>query len=155
YEVNYCTRWRVHVPRQQLLNDFIEYLEVEKNASTYTVNFYEQDIRLLYQFMEHEHIVDLNDVNEQTVRVFLTELYNRKLSRKTVSRTLSCLRSFYKYLEKDAIIERNPFMHIPLPKQEQHIPEFFYMEELAPLFNVSDLSTALGQRDQAILELFY
>src|SRR5699024_1672122 len=83
------------------------------------------------------------------------ELYNRKLSSKTVSRTLSCLRSFYKYLEKDAIIERNPFMHIPLPKQEQHIPEFFYMEELAPLFNVSDLSTALGQRDQAILELFY
>lgn len=139
----------------KFLKKFIEYLEVEKNASKYTIEFYERDIVTFFQFLEKEHISDLQDVDQQTVRVFLTELYDRKLSRKTVSRILSCLRSFYKFLEKDASISNNPFIHIPLPKQEKHIPDFFYEEELAQIFQVCDSSTPLGQRDQAILELLY
>lgn len=139
----------------KLLQNFIEYLEVEKNASELTVNFYEQDVLKFYQFLHNEGVTTLNDVDQQTVRVFLTELYSQKLSRKTVSRTLSCLRTFYKFLEKDTLIDKNPFIHIPLPKQEQNIPEFFYQEELAKIFKVNDLSTPLGQRDQAILELLY
>lgn len=141
--------------KEQLLTNFIEYLEVEKNASEYTIHFYKQDLHMFFQFLENEHIDHITDVDAQTVRIFLTELYERKLSRKTVSRTLSCLRSFYKFLEKDSLIETNPFIHIPLPKQEQYIPDFFYEEELAALFSVSDLSSPLGQRDQAMLELFY
>lgn len=137
------------------LEKFIEYLEVEKNASPYTIEFYEQDIVTFFQFLEREHILSLNDIDQQTIRVFLTELYNQKLSRKTVSRILSCLRSFYKFLEKDALVSNNPFIHVPLPKQEKYIPDFFYQEELAQLFKVSDISTPLGQRDQAMLELLY
>lgn len=137
------------------LEKFIEYLEVEKNASRYTIEFYERDIVTFLEFLEREHVSNLKDVDQQTIRVFLTELYKRKLSRKSVSRILSCLRSFYKFLEKDALVSNNPFIHIPLPKQEKYIPDFFYHEELAKLFQACDISTPLGQRDQAILELFY
>lgn len=137
------------------LKEFIQYLEVEKNASDYTVTFYTQDILLFAQFLENEAINDLSEVNEQTVRVFLTELYNRKLSRRSVSRTISCLRSFYSFLEIEQVIKQNPFIHIPLPKQDKYIPSFFYQEELSELFEVSDLTTPLGQRDQAVLELLY
>ncbi|MEI3610904.1 tyrosine recombinase XerC [Pseudogracilibacillus sp. SO30301A] len=137
------------------LKNFIQYLEVEKNVSDYTITFYTQDILLFAHFLENEAIRDLSEVDQQTVRVFLTKLYDRKLSRKSVSRTLSCLRSFFSFLEIEQIIEQNPFIHIPLPKQDKHIPSFFYQEELSELFEVSDLATPLGQRDQAVLELIY
>ena len=137
------------------LEQFIEYLEIEKNASNYTVTFYKQDIQLFYQFLNREGLETLQEVTAQTVRIFLTELYNRKLSRKSVSRTLSCLRSFYKFLERNRVIANNPFVHVPLPKQTKNLPTFFYEEELSELFEVSDVTTPLGQRNQAILEVIY
>lgn len=137
------------------LKRFIEYLQVEKNASDYTITFYQSDLQLFFQFLVKEEVKDITDVDPMVVRLFLTELYKRKLSRKSVSRTLSCLRTFYKFLEKDHVIERNPFIHIPLPKQDKRIPSFFYLKELSELFEVSDLTTPLGQRNQALLEVFY
>src|SRR5690625_3873067 len=137
------------------LQQFIQYLKVEKNASDYTVMFYEKDLQMFLHFLKGEGLENITDINPLVVRVFLTELYKRKLSRKSVSRTLSCLRTFFKYLEKDCIVEQNPFIHIPLPKQDKRIPTFLYQEELQLLFEVSDVSTPLGQRDQALLEMMY
>lgn len=137
------------------IKKFLEYLVVEKNASDYTVTFYKRDLHLFLQFLESEGIKEITEVDQITVRVFLTKLYDRKLSRRSVSRKLSCLRTFYKYLERDYVIERNPFIHIPLPKQDEPIPTFLYMEELSELFEVSDISTPIGQRDQALLEVLY
>src|SRR5699024_878610 len=83
------------------------------------------------------------------------DLYAKKLSRKSVSRTLSCLRSFFSFLERENKIELNPFLHIPLPKQDQYIPDFFYEKELNELFRINDVTTSIGQRNQALLETFY
>ena len=138
-----------------MLQQFMEYLETEKNASEYTITFYRKDINVFFSFLEVEGIDTLKDVDHQTVRVFLTELYKKRLSRRSVSRTLSCLRSFYTFLEKNEKISQNPFIHISLPKQTKRIPNFFYTEELSELFEASDVTTALGQRDQAILETIY
>lgn len=137
------------------IQQFLAYLHVEKNASDYTIQFYKSDLSIFSNFLKKEGITALTDVNPATVRIFLTELYDRKLSRKSVSRTLSCLRSFYMYLEKDRIVESNPFTHITLPKQEVRIPNFFYEEELSQLFHISDLTTAIGQRNQALIETLY
>ncbi len=137
------------------IQQFLAYLHVERNASNYTIQFYRADLTLFETFLSKEHIQDVHDVTPLTVRVFLTELYNRQLSRTSVSRTLSCLRSFYTFLEKDYGLIQNPFAHIPLPKQDERIPSFFYEEELSELFTVSDSSTALGQRNQALLEILY
>ena len=137
------------------IQQFLAYLHVERNASNYTIQFYRADLTLFETFLSKEHIKDVHDVTPLTVRVFLTELYNRQLSRTSVSRTLSCLRSFYTFLEKDYGLIQNPFAHIPLPKQDERIPSFFYEEELSELFTVSDSSTALGQRNQALLEILY
>src|SRR5699024_5339226 len=51
--------------------------------------------------------------------------------------------------------ESNPFLHIPLPKQDKPIPDFFYAQELEELFSISNLDTTMGQRDQALLEVLY
>jgi len=137
------------------LEQFINYLKVEKNASTYTVTFYTQDVEMFISFLNKERIMEVNEVDQTTIRLFLTELYKRNLSRKSVSRTISCLRTFYKFLEKENVTDKNPFIHIHLPKQAKLIPSFFYVEELEELFQVNDLTTPAGQRDQALLETLY
>ncbi len=103
----------------------MEYLQIEKNASPYTLRFYEDDLDSFFSFLKEENLHDLRDINQHDIRIFLTNLYNKKMSRKTVSRMLSCLRSFYRFLEREAIVPDNPFIHVSLPKEEKRIPSFF------------------------------
>ena|SRR5690625_1712022 len=144
-----------------LMNDtniqqaFIEYMQIEKNASPNTVIHYRKDLKTFNSFLQIEGHIQYNEVNHQVVRLFLTFLYDQKLSRRSVSRTISSLRSFYKYLEREKYVATNPFINVKLPKTSQSIPTFLYEEELEKLFEVSDLSDPLGQRNQAILELLY
>ncbi|SHF51321.1 tyrosine recombinase XerC [Ornithinibacillus halophilus] len=137
------------------LNSFITYLKIEKNASPYTIEYYKNDLEKLFSFLNTEGIASLNDVDHKVIRVFLTFLYEQQLSRRTVSRNISTLRSFFSFLEREEIIDTNPVNHISLPKTEKNIPGFFYTEELEKLFEANDTSTPLGQRNQAILELLY
>lgn len=134
---------------------FKEYLQIEKNASFYTVKYYLNDLENFYQFLKGEGIENLTDVGHQTVRVFLTSLYDRKLSRRTVSRLISSMRSYYRFLEREGKVISNPFLQVTLPKAAKPIPGFMYEEELAKLFEVSDMCDPLGQRNQALLETFY
>lgn len=148
--------WSEIVPSiSNQINRFVTYLSIEKNASDYTITFYRKDIIHFSHFLEAENISCLSEVTYQDVRHFLTKLYERKLSRKTVSRILSSLRTFFKYLEREEVVQKNPFARIPLPKQEKLIPDFFYERELSELFQVNDIATPLGQRNQALLELLY
>lgn len=139
----------------QLRMNFLDYLKIEKNASPYTMKFYNTDIQAFLLFLKTENVNELKDVDNLVVRVFLTQLYDRNLSRRSVSRILSCLRSFYSFLEREGLVRLNPFLHVNLPKQATLIPSFFYEEELAELFKVNDLTSPLGQRNQAILEVLY
>ncbi|MFA1818580.1 tyrosine recombinase XerC [Virgibacillus oceani] len=134
---------------------FTEYLQIEKNASPYTVKYYLNDLDNYFEFLARETITELQSIDQQTVRVYLTDLYEQQLSRRSVSRKVSTLRTFYKFLEREEMIENNPFLHIKLPKTEKSIPNFLYKEELEELFGVNDLTDPLGQRDQAMLEILY
>ncbi len=130
-------------------------MQIEKNASPYTVKYYQNDLEIFFRFLQGEGIVDLRDVDQKVVRIYLTMLYNNQLGRRSVSRKISTLRSFYKYLERENIFLSNPFVHISLPKTEKPIPGFLYKQELEKLFDVNDLGEPTGQRDQALLELLY
>ncbi|WP_080876314.1 tyrosine recombinase XerC [Oceanobacillus timonensis] len=137
------------------MDEFIAYLQIEKNASPYTVQYYRTDLETFGAFMQREEVNDLKDVSYREVRVFLTELYQDGLSRRSVSRKISSLRSFYRFLERENFVTENPFSQLSLPKSEKPVPGFLYEEELEKLFCVSDVQTDLGQRDQALLEILY
>lgn len=138
-----------------LINEFKIYLKIEKNASHYTVQYYLDDLKVFFNFLESEEIKTVKKVDSSIVRLFLTSLHESKLSRKSISRKISCLRTFFKFLEREKKVHTNPFMHVTLPKSEQNLPGFLYEEELNKLFDVSDLDLPLGQRDQALLEVLY
>ena len=131
------------------------YLKIEKNVSPYTLKYYNQDLDNFNTFLAQEHILSYRDVDNRVVRIYLTNLYQNKLSRKSVARKISSLRTFFKYLERENILTGNPFLTITLPKAEQTLPHFLYQEELNELFKTSDLTSSIGQRNQALLELMY
>jgi integrase/recombinase XerC len=134
---------------------FIEYLQIEKNYSQYTIEHYQHDIKEFLMFMSEQAIPNLKTVEYPDVRVFLTMLFEKKLARKSVARKISSLRSFFRFLLREEFVAENPFALVSIPKAEKKLPEFFYEEELQQLFEACDESTPLGQRNKALLELLY
>ncbi|MEH7730542.1 tyrosine recombinase XerC [Bacillus safensis] len=141
--------------KQRLVRLFIEYLQIEKNYSALTISGYTEAIEEFVRFMNIQGIDGFEEVSYQDTRIYLTEAYEKGLTRRTISKKVSALRSFYKFLLREQLVKENPFLLVSLPKQDKRIPSFLYEEELKELFTVSDVSTPLGQRNQAILELLY
>ncbi|PLR97285.1 tyrosine recombinase XerC [Bacillus sp. T33-2] len=134
---------------------FIEYLQIEKNYSQYTVEHYQRDISEFFMFMSEQAIHDIKDVQYSDVRIFLTKLYEQQLSRKYVARKISCMRSFYKFLLREKLVDDNPFSLVSIQKPGKRLPDFFYEEELSLLFDACEPQTPLGRRNRALLELLY
>src|SRR5699024_4279820 len=113
------------------------------------------DLESFFAFLDQEAISRLEDVDHKLIRIYLTWLYEKKMARRTVSRKISSLKSFYRFLERHNHVTENPFIYVNVPKAEKTIPGFLYMEELEKLFDVSDLEKPLGQRNQALIETLY
>ncbi|MEC2053794.1 tyrosine recombinase XerC [Peribacillus psychrosaccharolyticus] len=142
------------VSKEQALQLFVEYLQIEKNSSHYTIENYQRDIEEFFMFM-NEQGISFTSVEYFDVRLFLTGLYNRNLSKRSVARKTSCLRSFYKFLMREEIVTENPFGLVSLPKKDQMLPRFMYEEEINLLFSAISLDDTAGSRDLALLELLY
>ncbi|MDD3048523.1 MAG: tyrosine recombinase XerC [Bacilli bacterium] len=136
------------------MEKFLNYLNLQKNYSDYTSINYKVDILEFNEFLT-KHKLIFNNISYQDIRTYLMELYDLKYSRNTVSRKLSSLRSFYKYLSKEDIIKDNPFLLVSSPKKEKKLPKFLYYDQLEALFETPDINNALGQRDLLILEMLY
>lgn len=134
---------------------FIEYLQIEKNYSKYTVEYYQQDLSDFFMFMTEQAIESIEDVSYQDARIYLTKLHDQHLARRSIARKISALRSFYTFLLREEAVEENPFSLIKLPKAAHRLPDFFYEEEIRQLFDVCSGETPLEQRNHALLEILY
>lgn len=139
---------------KESLSNFLNFIIKQKNYSKNTSKNYEIDILEFFKYVEKEGFNYL-DVDYDFIKGYLMELYNRKLSRNSVARKLSSLRSFYKYLFNNELIKTNPFKYVKTPKKEKKLPRYLGVEELEVIFNTPDVSTSLGQRDRLILEVLY
>lgn len=139
----------------QYLEEYIRYLTYEKQYSKYTVINYESDILEFMDYLDQEGI-SLLKIDYSLIRGYLSYLFNEKKDNNTtVSRKISSLRGFYKYLSNNELIKNNPFRLVSLPKKSKHLPKYFYYNELEELFNSCNTKTPLGQRDELILEMLY
>ncbi len=158
----------------EVFNRYLDYLRAECNASVYTLRNYETDLRGtfkrgsgkgFFQFLVQNKITDFRDVNKQTIRDYLAWLVDQHIDKSSLSRKLSAIRSFYRYLLREGIIAECP---IPLsssgrrgersalsPKQEKKLPVFLTREEMLQMLSLPDTSSAEGLRDRAVLELLY
>lgn len=138
-----------------LLEKFINYIEIEKHYSFNTVKNYELDLETFLLFLNKENIDKINQVDYRIIRNYLNEMYKKKYAKKTISRNISSLRSFFKYLKRHSYINNNPMLLITNPKEDKKLPNFLYYNELENLLKAPDLNTSLGYRNALMIELFY
>lgn len=137
------------------LNEFLRTIQLEKNFSAHTVKGYEQDITQFLAFLNVEGINDLRDVEYLHARLYVTNLYNEKMSRATISRKISSIRTFFRFLNKEFGLDDSSFLSLYHPKKEKRLPNFFYEDELSRLFEANQGDDMKSVRNMALLELLY
>jgi integrase/recombinase XerC len=146
---------------QSEIGDFLNYLTYERNVATNTVTAYRDDLESFVSFLSDDYYtirrdeLDLKRVDHLTVRSYLAHLGRRKLARSSMARHLSALRSFFKFLMREGVVEANPARGVATPKREKHLPMVMQTADIALLLEQPDLDTPLGVRDLAWLELLY
>ncbi len=133
------------------IENFLGYLQYEKRFSKHTILNYQRDLCDFFKNINKQ----VKDVNLDDIRKFLRKLYDKKYSNKTISRKISALKSFFKYLEAENKITINPMALISNPKQEKKLPSFLNYNDLELLLKAPNLNTPGGQKDALILEMLY
>lgn len=136
------------------VDEFCDYLQFIKNYSIETCKSYRTNILEYFIYLNDQNINYLK-VKYSDIKGYLLYLNDKENINSTIARKISALRTFYKFLVNNGFLENNPFLSVRLPKKERKLPRFFSYNELEELFNVPDLTTALGQRDRLILEFLY
>lgn len=136
---------------EEAIQTLIDYLQVEKNASDHTVTAYTHDLR------DFAVVVQLapDSVTPLVIRQYLAKLVEKKVSRRTIARKLSSLRTFYRALSRTRSKAHTPAQWVRSPKLERKLPDFLYIDEMLALLSLPDLQTMAGIRDRALLELLY
>lgn len=139
------------------IEKFLTYLEKEKKYSKHTILSYEDDLNQLSAFLSRHFSEDyeLNQIDNLTIRLFLGELVDLKLAKKSIARKLSSVKSFFRYLTKLKIIRTNPAVNISSPKIPRNLPSFLDESSITKMMDLPDINTVTGLRDKAMLELLY
>lgn len=136
------------------INKFIEYLKYQRNYSDFTCNNYKKDLNEYNSFILSNKINYKNmDYNE--AKEYVIYLNKKNDAKSTISRKLSSLRTFYKYLVLNNKVESNPFLLVSSPKKEKRIPKFINYNNMEEILNVPNIKTKEGQRERVILEVLY
>ena len=141
---------------EQYPQRFLTYLPVDKACSGRTVTNYSKDLASFAAFWQQRTGKALlwEQVSSLDVRAYLAFLNEKGYARRTVARRISALRSFYKFLVRENILEVSPLAKVRSPKLEKKLPTFLEEVEVNELLTLPD-TKPLGRRDQAILELLY
>ncbi len=145
---------------KELVDKYLKYLEVERNASSHTVISYENDLNTFLQFTARSNSLEISEITAGEItrlhiRLWLGELSEQGLAKTSIARKVAALRSFFKYCFKRGHIERNPAHLLVVPKKEQPLPKTATLEDISRMMEAVPMDTVKGIQDRAILELFY
>lgn len=145
---------------KSLIETYIRYLKIERNASSHTITSYKNDLKSFLEFVGSElnkdaEEIDIKDINRLLIRLWLGELTEKGYSKSSLARKVAAIRSFFKYCFKRGHIDKNPAHLLVIPKKEKSLPKTVNVEDLSRLMDIVDDSNPNGIQDKAILELFY
>ncbi len=146
----------------QALDHFLHYLQMAKGVSQHTLRAYRLDLTAFGSFSLRECALEpcnqtlfFSHISKRTIRRYLACLYDKQAKTGTVLRHISALRSFYRHALREKWTQDNPMDEIDSPKKEKRLPVSLDYAQVQNLFAQPDISTYLGFRDRAIMELFY
>ena len=139
---------------RDLIREYVSYLRVEKGLAKNSLDAYESDLVRLRAWTEKNGF-DLGSLTRQDLREWLIDLGRAKLSDNSRRRIVSTLRGFFKFLVIEGHIKASPADDLDVPQKGAYLPRFLTQAEIEQLFAVPDVSSEIGLRDRAILELMY
>lgn len=138
-----------------LLARFLDFLYLERNLSLNTVKSYRIDLKLFFAYVESKGRPSLRDADQNLIIDYFSFARRTGLSHRTISRYLSSIRSFYKFLIDEDVVQKNPSVNLNSPKKGINLPEYLTLEEVDLLLSMPKENTVLGLRDRTIIELMY
>lgn len=134
------------------LKNFLVYLEVEKNFSKHTIRAYNSDI---LSFLIWLNDTPVSATNHTKLKDYLVFIQKFNYSKTTLSRKIASIRTFYRYLYRENVIESNPVNSVHAPKRNKSLPKFLSSVEIEQILNNIKIETPAGYRNRVILELLY
>ena len=141
-----------------LQNKFITYLSSEKRFSEHTIKSYTTDLNQFALFLSTEfQIVDqINEISFQIIRTWIADLLEKGISPRSVTRKISTLKTYFKFLIREGMLIENPMVKLVAPKSKKSLPVFIEEDQIASLLNEVQFEIGfIGQRNKLIIELFY
>lgn len=142
------------VKKRDFVREYLSYLQVEKGLAKNSFESYRRDLAKLQAWTEKNGF-DIVRLSRQDLREFLIDLARENLAPSSVSRIISALRGFYKFLQFDRHIPKNPAEDLDAPQKGFYLPKFLSQAEIEQILLVPDVSQETGLRDRAILETMY
>ena len=137
---------------------FINYLSSEKRFSVHTITSYSNDINQFFLFLAEEYQIDsdISEVHFQIVRSWIASLLELGLSPRSVTRKISTLKTYFKFLIREGVIHESPMLKVITPRANKRLPLFVEEDQIESLLNeVEFVDGFIGERDKLIIELFY
>ena len=133
------------------INDYINYVYIEKKLSTNTKDAYLSDLNDFSSYLKNK---DISAVTDNDIKKYINYLNDNNINSKSVARKIVSLRTFFNYIKRENIISVNPMEKITSPKLQKTLPKTLNMEEVNKLLDY-EATTALEYRNKAMLELVY
>jgi len=140
---------------EQLLDQFLHYLIVEKGLSRNTIEAYSHGLTRFLNHLREKGVQEIREVGKFHVRGFLLALRGKNLNTKSIVRNLVAIRTFFRFLIQEGVLESNPAEELESPKVAKTLPEILTLKEIEQILEQPNLQTPLGTRDRAMLEMLY
>lgn len=137
--------------------EFLNYIRQEKRYSGNTLKSYDTDLIQFQTYLSEQfQLNDLSKADHQMVRSWLVSMIEKGISARTINRKISCLKSFYKFLSRDGLINTNPMPRVISPKTGKNLPEFVKETDMDKLLQeISFEDDFEGIRNKSIILTFY
>ena len=139
------------------IKDFLEYLKFEKRYSKHTITSYSNDLLKFHNYLEdyYEGVI-FHSIKSIHLRSYMVFLLEKKMAKSTVARKISAVKSLFKFLLKQQIVDSSPANLIETPKLDKKLPSFLKEDEIINLLNVIEFEDSFfGLRDKLLITLFY
>ncbi len=136
------------------IDAFIDYLFRERHYSEHTLKNYRRDLTLLLTYLA-SYQLSWQQLDHKNLRAWLANLHQHGLSANSIRRMLASVRSFYRFLIKQGLIQSNPALEVKSPKLPKRLPEALHVDRTNAMLNTAVDDEPLALRDQAMLELIY
>ncbi len=136
---------------EEFIEAYVRYLKAERNLSSYTIRNYRGDLCHFGRYLETEEGLGPLEVDRQSFRRYLAGLREADTASASVSRKMSTIHTFYRFLVREGVLERDPLMGVTSPRRERRLPQILGKDQLTALIEAADSDVPQGLRDRAIL----